>query len=71
MNGPKNKSIIWSLLRNPTEVVKDGIYSKESDFWSFGIVCWELSKASNCPVGTRKEEVLPYNDLSDDEVSQL
>ena len=55
-------------FRNPPEVVKNGSFSKESDYWSFGIVCWELSQALISPPGTKKKDILPYNKLKDDEV---
>ena len=55
-------------FRNPTEVVKHGHFSKESDYWSFGIVCWELSQASISQPGTKTKDILPYKELTDDQV---
>ena len=56
------------MFRNPTEIAKTGLCSKESEYWSFGIACWELSQAANSPTGTTKESILPYKDVKNDEV---
>ncbi|XP_028408783.1 tyrosine-protein kinase JAK3-like isoform X2 [Dendronephthya gigantea] len=62
--------IITDARRDAPEVLNYGFYSQKSDVWSFGVVVWEFVSVANSS-GTKRQDVLPYSHVSDNEVLAL
>ncbi|XP_028408704.1 uncharacterized protein LOC114531264 [Dendronephthya gigantea] len=61
---PIDKDLRW----NAPEVLKYGYYSQTSDIWSLGVVIWEFMKIANSSPDAKRQDVLPYSNIPDNEV---
>ena len=49
-------------------MIQSGHYTHAADVWSFGVLSWELYIAATAGQAATADDILPYKDISDDEV---